>query len=143
MDGFFYNLLLAQPEQPYDVGMFYHDVVPDDGSIMLQHVVTRDFVISAGFGDSVAFLTTAVTLDDLVFDIYKNETQIGTLTFAIGVDVVSPSGGQFGTFEQLAPADVDLDFSRTDRLIVKAPSTPYETPAGLSITIAGRVAAII
>ena len=56
VDGFFYNLLLAQPEQPYDVGMFYRDVVPDDGAIMFQHVATRDFVIAAGFGASVAFL---------------------------------------------------------------------------------------
>ena len=140
-DGFLYALLLEAPQQPYDVGMYFGDNLPNDESVILQHVATRDFVITTDFGQSVAFLATAVTLEDLTLSIYKNDELIGTLIFEIGVDVVSPGAGQFGTFAAASPT-AEMAFSRTDRLIVTAPAAAYDTPAGLSITFAGRTGTI-
>ena len=81
--------------------MYAGDTFPNDGSILLQHVATRSFVISPLFGQSVAFLNTAVE-HDLELPIYQNETQIGTLLFEVGIDTHSPDG-QSGTFLPLSP----------------------------------------
>ena len=69
--------------------MYAGDTFPNDGSILLQHVASRSFVISETFGQSVAFLNTAVE-HDLELPIYQNETQIGTLLFEVGIDTHSP-----------------------------------------------------
>ncbi len=111
--------------------MYYGDTIPDDGRVILQHCATRDFVIAADFGISTAFLENAVTEDDLVLDIFKNGTQIGTLTFALGENLESPGDGQFGTFAQLSPPG-DMEFTRTDRLTIRAPVTP-DDHAGRSL----------
>jgi hypothetical protein len=141
-DGFYYALLIEVPSQPYDIGLYYGDVIPNDGRIILQHIATRDFVIGPDFGVSSAFLTDQVTEGDLVLDVYRNETMLGTVTFEIGENIESSGDGQFGVFAQLSPAG-DMEFSRLDRLTFRAPTSAYNDPAGLSLTIAARVAPLI
>jgi hypothetical protein len=140
--GYVYNLLLNPPVQPYDLGMFYSFTIPVDGTELLQHAAARSFVVPGDFLQSVAFLRVAATTQTLTLALQKNDEIVGHLEFVPGVNTTS-DGGQFGTFVPLSPAD-DVQFDHGDRFKVFAPdlSTPDDTAAGLSVTIAAHTGTI-
>ena len=142
-DGFFYALLLAPFEQPYDVGMFYAGALPGDGSTLLSHAATRPFVLGDTFADSVAYLAVAVSTENLSLPVQQNGIDVGAIEFTIGENV-DADGGQLGSFVGLSPSPSPspsppgIHFARTDRLTVLAADVADATAAGLSVTFAGR-----
>jgi hypothetical protein len=139
--GFRYARLIAPTDQPYDVGMYHPAVVPDDSSILLQHIATRSFVLPVGFADSTAYLLTPVSTENIALPIHKNGIEIGHIEFNLDEGLVNDDGGQLGTFVGIAPA-AEVQFTRTDRLSILAPDVADDTAAGLSITFAGRAGTI-
>jgi hypothetical protein len=138
--GFRYALLIAPPDQLYDVGMFHAAAIPGDESVLLQHVATRAFVLPVGFAGSTAYLLNAVSTDNVSLAIQKNADLIGHIEFNIGENPVA-DGGQLGTFVSVSPP-AEIQFNRTDRLTVFAPDLADATASGLSITFAARAGTI-
>jgi hypothetical protein len=143
----FYSQILAPPDPPdlpYDCGMFYNFTPPIDGSLMLQHVAVRDFVVNGDFLHCTAFMRVAPTTQIIVFEIRKvsdeldTETTVGTITFDPSFPVTF-DGGMFGQFASVDSPASDIQFSQNDRLNIYAP-TPSpaiqdDTAIGLAITI--------
>ena len=121
--------------------MFHPATVPGDGSLLLQHVATRSFVLPIGFAESTAYLLAPVGTESIVLPVQKNGVLIGHIEFNLGEGAVSGDGGQLGTFVGVTPA-AEVQFVRTDRLTIWAPDTADDTAAGLSITFAGRAGTI-
>ena len=141
VQGYRYARLIAPTDQPYDVGMYHPAAVPGDGSVLLQHVATRSFVLPVGFADSTAYLLTPVSTDSIALPVQKNGIEIGHIEFNLGEGVVDDDDGQLGTFVGIAPA-AEVQFTRTDRLTILAPDIADDDAAGLSITFAGRAGTI-
>jgi hypothetical protein len=131
-----YQLLLARPSQPYDVGMFYADHIPGDASTLLQHIVAHTFFLADAFTGSIAFLSMATT-ETIELPIYKNNDLIGSILFAAGEGLVTGDPGQFGTFVPPSPS-FTTTLVRGDRLRVLAPSSTEDATAkGLTVTFVG------
>lgn len=64
--------------RPYDVGMRFRGT---ELSQVVRFVTPRAFVIPVDFGGSVAYCATT-DASDRVFNVYRNTTLIGTITFA-------------------------------------------------------------
>ena len=141
VEGFRYVRLIAPADQPYDVGMYHPATIPDDGSVLLQHVATRPFVLPLGFAESTAYLGAPVSTENIALSIFKNADVIGTIEFNIDEGLIADEGGQLGTFVGATPAP-QVQFLRTDRLSIKAPDLSDDTAAGLSVTFAGRAGTI-
>jgi hypothetical protein len=139
--GFVYSAIFVAPDQPYDIGMNHGDILPGDGSIMMEHVFVRNVVIAAGFPLSAAILNVPEVDGDLSLPIYRNDEVIGHIEFTLGVDILSPSGAQLGTFVPLSPAE-DIQFVRLDRLKVGSPYPGDSAAAGLVVTFAARTGTI-
>jgi len=139
--GFRYALLIAPPDQPYDVGMFHGSALQGNGSVLLQHVATRSFVLPTGFAGSTAFLLTPVSTDNLSLPIHKNSELIGHIEFNISEGIVGDNEGQLGTFVGITSA-AEVQFERTDRLAVLAPDVVDGSASNLSITFAARTGTI-
>jgi hypothetical protein len=139
--GFVYSAIFVAPDQPYDIGMNHGDILPGDGSILMEHVFVRNVVLEAGFPLSAAILNVAVADGDISLPIYRNDDVIGFIEFTLGAGVLSPSGSQLGTFVPLSPA-VDIQFVRFDRLKVGAPLPGDSAAAGLAVTFAARTGVI-
>lgn len=85
------------------------------------------------FAGSVAVAEVAPTSTSVVFDIKKNGTTVGTITFAVG--------SRKGTFAAVATTTLDPAVTVPDQLKIVAPATPNAAFAGVSITLKGvRVA---
>ena len=120
--------------------MFHASIVPGGGSLLLQHVATRSFVLPVGFEASTAFLLTPVDTDSIALPIHKNGGLIGHIEFNVGEGIVGAAEGQLGTFVGESAAEVQ--FERTDRLTVLAPDVADGIAADLSITFAARTGTI-
>jgi hypothetical protein len=139
-----YNLLVESALQAYDLGMFFAFDIPADGSVLLQHVAVRNFIITGTYLQSQAFLRVATTYD-LSLPIYQNATPIGHIEFLAGHNLEAGGTGQYAVFVPLSPAN-DIQFHASDLLRIYAPSTspvtPDPTAHGLSVTIAGLVGGV-
>src|SRR4051812_29840759 len=109
----YYALIMAAPAQPYDVTIYYGLNSPVDGSLLVQPVVVRQFWLTADFSGSSAYLDIATSVQTLVFALWQNTVQIGTITFTPGVGTVG-GGGQYGTFARVGSGIVQ--FQPTQRL---------------------------
>jgi hypothetical protein len=142
--NYVYNLLLESALQAYDMGMYYSFGVPDDGSVLLQHVAVRNFIIPGNWLNSQAFLRIAAT-NDLSLPIYQNATLIGHIDFTPATLLESGGPGQYGTFVPLSPP-TDIQVRPADILRIYAPDTSPPTPdptaVGLSVTLAALVGGI-
>jgi hypothetical protein len=141
VEGFRYVSLIAPADQPYDVGMYHPATIPGDGSVLLQHVATRPFVLPLGFAESTAYLLAPVSTDNIALSICKNADVIGTIEFNIDEGLIPDEGGQLGTFVGVTPA-AQVQFLRTDRLSITAPDLSDATAEGLSVTFAGRAGTV-
>ena len=76
----------------------YPGVIPADSSLLWKFIQddTRNLVIAETFANCVAHIEVAVT-SELVFEFKYAGDVVGTLTFAVGVDL-DGDGGQFGVF---------------------------------------------
>lgn len=140
VDGFVYILILAKASQPYDIGLFFTDVVGSGEDILFQHVVCRELTIAENFDAAQAYLRVACTDSTIAIPIYNNGAVIGTITFAPGVDT-DLLGGQYGTFAAVTP-DVDISLAIRDILAIGQPYDLDSTAAGLSVTIPAVVASL-
>jgi hypothetical protein len=131
---------------PYDVGMYFPDSIPADGSVLLMHVAARSFWLPQNLtgGATSATLLRKYSTGELTFPIYKNDTLIGAILFggleshgSTGSDV-NPDGSEVGTF--VFPNAVQFNYR--DRLLIYAPfisAGPDHTAAGLAATLSGMV----
>lgn len=134
VDGQVYVLLLAKASQPYDIGMFFNDVVRAGEDLIMIHVATRAFTIGVNFPLSQAWLQFATTDTIITLPVYKNIGEIiGTISFEPGA--LLQGTGQFGTFASVDPVNA-VSFIPGDRLSVGLPYEDDSTAAMLSVTIA-------
>lgn len=139
----FYRKVLAAPQQPYDIGLFYPPVLPGDGQVLLQHVAVRAFTIPADFAASLAFLRIATSVDSLILPIRLNDELIGTIDFDVGVDLVDGFGpGQFGSYHPVTSPGDPIVVQIADILTIEAPAFPDPTAAGLSVTMVGSTGSV-
>jgi hypothetical protein len=128
----YYSLIMAAPAQPYDVKP------PVDGSLMVQPLVVRQFWVPADFAGSSAYLDIATTVQTLVFALWQNAVQIGTITFTPGVGTVG-GGGQYGTFAGIGGSPKQFQPTQRIRLVAPTltPAVQDATANRLSVTLLG------
>lgn len=137
VDGFVYILILAKPAQPYDLGLFYNDLIGSGDEILFQHVAVRASTVPANFENAQAHLRIATTDAEITIPIYINNEIVGTITFSPGVET-DGMGGQFGTFAAVTP-DVAIEIAVRDIVAIAQPYEVDSAAAGLAITLAAVV----
>lgn len=122
-EGDFYQLIFPYPTT-LDVGFFFpgapgYGIAVDEA--MFTYLSTRDFYFEATLPLSLAVLRYDTT-DELVFSICKNDTEIGTVTFAAAAfegtfDFADPVQFNAGDLLRVirAPGDSELDLDATAR----------------------------
>jgi hypothetical protein len=104
------------------------------GELLFQGLATRTMQLKSGDAHAYAYLdigNSASGATDIVLSIEKNGVEIGTITFAAGAVLPSPSTGQQGAFS--IPAIVD--FAEGDRYALRATQSDNVEPSGLSVTL--------
>lgn len=136
VDGQVYILLISKAAQPYDIGMFYNDLIESGERLLMLHVSVRDFTIPINFEGSQAFLNTPATDTPIILPIYKDDgggaVVVGQITFIPGLDISGT--GQFGTFSSVDEEN-PIEMEAGDRLSISQPYDGDSTAAGLSVTI--------
>lgn len=111
--------------QPFDASAFYPGA-PTASAKVLRIPVARTVSFSANFSGSYAKASANAT-GSTAFDVQKNGSSIGTITFAAGASTATfASAG--GAAQSLAAGDV---------LSIVAPATPDATLADIGIVLAG------
>lgn len=110
---------------PFDAVMFFPGA-PTASAIVAQIVAARPLLFPGNLSGSVGYGKTAATAST-VFDVKKNGSSVGSITFA--------ASGTVPTFSTTASAAIAL--ASGDRLEVIAPATPDATLANISFTLAG------
>jgi hypothetical protein len=123
-DVFLVGAAAAPVTAPYDIGMFFPGK-PVAGATMFRVPLARMVVFSDDFAGSQAKCATAASVS-AVFTVKRNDTAIGTITFA--------AGSLVGTF---ATSGIDEMFLATDLLTIIAPAAQDVTLANVGITFAG------
>lgn len=113
----------AVDDYPIDMGVFIH-AKPDASEVVMQTVFARDVDFAINFNGSQAKASTAATATT-PFQIFKNASNIGTLTFS--------AGGTAGAFAMGSA----VSFVAGDVLKIVAPATPDATLADIAITLTG------
>lgn len=122
-----YQYLMPLP-RVFDVALFFPQKVGfaiPAGEPIMSYLSVRDWYLLANLPLSRASLRVATTAE-LVLDIYKNTTSIGTITFAAATTV--------GVFSF---ADT-VEFEAGDVLSVMAPAAVDDTAKDLRCTFVGR-----
>lgn len=140
VDGFVYILILAKASQPYDLGLFYNDVIGAGEEVLFQHVAVRASTIGANFINAQAYLRIATVDTAITVPIYINGEVVGTITFSPGVET-DLLGGQYGTFTAVTP-DVGIAIAVRDILAIGQPYELDSAAAGLSVTLPAVVASL-
>lgn len=109
--------------QPYDLPVFIPDK-PTASMVCVRLAAVRAFSLPSGLTGSVASAGAAATAST-VFDVQKNTTSVGSVTFGIGA-----------TTGTLAMAS-GTSFASGDLLRIIAPVSPDATLADISITFLG------
>lgn len=135
MIGPYYQLMIPFPKL-YDVA-FYAPGVPgyaiEAGDPLFAVQSNKDFFLLTDLAGSVGGLRAQAT-NELVFPIYKNDTQIGTFTIGGASEIPTEPLPENGTFQFAA----DVQFSSGDWLLVypDGSSELDSTARGLSINFA-------
>lgn len=110
---------------PFDAVMFFPGV-PTASAIVAQIVAARPLLFPGNLAGSAGYGKTSATAST-VFDVKKNGSSVGSITFA--------AAGTVPTFSTTAGSAIAL--ATGDRLEVIAPATPDATLANISFTLAG------
>lgn len=110
-------------ENPFDVGSSFAGV-PEASEIILEFIFTRAVTFPSGLTGSQGSAGTAATAE-AIFDIIKDETSVGSMTFA--------ASGTVPTFA-MTTATV---FAAGEVLQIIGPSTADATLADIVFTLAG------
>lgn len=111
---------------PFDAVMFFPGV-PTASAIVAQIVAARPLLFPGNLAGSAGYGKTSATAST-VFDVKKNGSSVGSITFA--------ASGTVPTFLTTSGAAISL--ASGDRLEVVAPATPDATLANISFTLAGN-----
>jgi hypothetical protein len=111
----------AWASTPYDLALFAPGV-PTVSALIMRFLFNRSVSFPSGLTGSVASAGTAATAST-VFNLAKNGSAIGTLTFA--------AAGTTGSFSFASAVSV----ASGDVLTVTAPATPDATLANISVTL--------
>jgi hypothetical protein len=109
---------------PFDMGLFISGL-PGAAEMVYQFVATRPLDFPSGLTDSQGYAATAPADANKDFDVRKNGTSVGTVSFA--------QGSQTATFTAASA----FSLAAGDRLSLVAPSTQDSALADVSITLAG------
>jgi hypothetical protein len=135
----FYSLILSPSPQAYDVAAFWQGLPPVDGSLVMQHVVSKQFWLPGTFTGSVACLATATTAVTFDFEVTRNDEIIGHIHFEPDIGVQG-DGSQLGSFVPVTPT-TNVQLYPQNRLNVFAPTldppTLDVTARHLSLTFVG------
>lgn len=110
----------------WDAALFYPGV-PTASAIVAQIIFARSVIMPGNLAGSAAYGKTAATAST-VFDVKKNNSSTGSITFAGAANVA--------TFSTTAGAA--LSFAIGDRLEVVAPASPDATLANISFSLIGN-----
>jgi hypothetical protein len=116
------NISLLSP--PYDISLFYPDVLPDGGTLA-TFTAARPFSLADDFAGSVGHCAVNPS-STAVLEVQKNGTPIGTITISTG-----------GGFTFATTGSGPETFTAGQRLSVVAPSPDDATLADVSITFLG------
>lgn len=148
-EGIVYVKILDKPAQPYDIALFWNDVITSGTDILVQHCTPREYTIGQNFENCIAFLQvkTDVTFAlpvyrtrnaDLLEDGETDEAEVlGLITFDQD-DAGTTDGGQYGLFAAV-DYDVDIVFRRGDRITITQPYEDPTTAKQLSVTLVATV----
>lgn len=104
---------------------FYKPKKPAASATVLQFVAQKAFTLPSGLSGSQGFAGTAPSDGDKTFDVQKNGSSVGGVTFA--------TGSQTASFSM----STSTSFATGDRLLVVAPGTQDSTLADVSISFQG------
>lgn len=115
-------------DSPHDHD-FYLVGAPTNAQVIYRHIFSRNSRLPSDFADSQVLADVAATAA-AVFDVYKNATLVGTLTFAIA--------GTAPTFTtNVGSGSTAVTFAPGDRLKVVAPTTADATLADIAFNLKG------
>lgn len=112
------------PAQPFDVHLYCPDK-PAPAWVLLRVPIARNVTFQADFAGSYA-IAEAESTDVVVFDIRKNNTSCGSITFSIS------STGAFASVNNSV-----VSFTAGDVLSIVAPAEEDTTITGIGIVLAG------
>jgi hypothetical protein len=115
--------LYATVSQPFDLVAFYPGV-PSASAIVTRVPVARAVTFPSGLTGSVAKASVAAT-SSTAFDIQKNGTSVGTITFA--------AAGTSATFTAASA----ITLAAGDVIAIIAPGTADATLANVGFVLAG------
>lgn len=121
----YFDTLYGTVSQPFDLIGFYPGV-PTASAKVLRVPAARAITFPANFSGSYATASAAATAST-AFDVQKNGTTIGTITFAIAATT-----GTFTTTSGTSKA-----FAAGDVLMIVSPGTADATLADIGITLTG------
>jgi hypothetical protein len=129
-----YQMFMPLQDVNYDAAVFVPGSIQrDPDELLWQGVANRAMRLPVGNADCYAYLdvgNNASGATDIILSIEKNDTEIGTITFAAG-GTIDTTGGQTGTFSILA----DADFISGDRYTLRVTQSDNVMPAALSVTL--------
>lgn len=140
IDGFLYQLVLSKIAQPYDIGLYFNDLIGVGEEVLMGHVAARTFSFLANFSGSQAYLQVATSTSQIALPIYVGVALVGYITFTPGVSV-DAQGGQYGTYETVDPLS-GVAIAATNIITIAQPYDEDLTARGLMITMVGTVAAL-
>ncbi len=114
---------LQEKDISYDVGSNFAGV-PIASEVIMRYLAPRPFRLPAGLTNSQGRAGVAATAQT-DFDIQRNGSSVGTMSFAIAAQVP--------TFTMATLTD----FAISDRLEIVGPATPDSTLADIAVTLAG------
>lgn len=127
-----YALWVPIGDTNYDAAIF----VPGSlqrvaGELLFAGIANRSMHLAAGNAQAYAYLDIGTDIGtDIVLSIEKNRVEVGTITFAAGVDIDS-DGGQPGSID-IATA---TDFAAGDTYALRVTASDNVAPSGLSVTL--------
>jgi hypothetical protein len=98
---------------------------PEASDLIVQFVAVRAFTLPLGLSGSEGYVATAPADGSKTFDVQKNGSSVGSMTFAQGSNTASFSMAS------------DTSFAAGDRLEVVAPGTQDSALADVSATFKG------
>jgi hypothetical protein len=129
-----YQLWMPIRDVNYDAAIFVPGSIQRAADeLLFQGIANRTMNLGAGNANAYAYLdvgndSTGAT--DIILSIEKNRTEVGTITFAAGVEI-DTVGGQVGEFNIL----VATDFAEGDYYGLRVTQSDNAEPSGLSVTL--------
>lgn len=108
----------------FDIAWF-RPGLPEASDLIVQFVAVRSFTLPSGLTGSQGYADTAPADSDKTFDVQKNGSSVGSMTFTKGSNTATFSMGS------------DTSFAAGDRIEVIAPGTQDSALADVSATFKG------